>query len=413
MQGCPIGINIPGFIRSLREGDVKGAYVKIREKNPFPSICGRVCSAPCEVACVLNDEMSPIGIRALERYVSDNGKHAIASRREKKSARNQKIAIIGSGPSGLAAAYELALEGYLVTIFEALDQPGGVLRYGIPDFRIPRKILEAEIQEIRSLSVDIKTGFHIGQTLFINELFMQGYNAILLAMGAGIPKFMELPGTHLGGVYYGEEFLMRTNLIKQKAFGPAEINFYIGQKVAVIGSGNTALDCARAAVRLGRDVNLIFRRTEDEMYIRHEEKEFGKEEGVVFEPLVKPIEIMGNDKNFVSGLKCLRVDYAEGEQSGKWKLEEVPNSEFLIETDTVIVAIGHQPNTLINKTHSEIELNVDGTVKIDPDNFMTSVPKVFACGNVVTNAGPIVEAIASGQKAALNIHRFFNPSHGK
>jgi glutamate synthase (NADPH/NADH) small chain len=286
------------------------------------------------------------------------------------------------------------------------------LRYGIPDFRIPRKILDSEINDIKSLGVEIKTGFHIGQSLFINELFMQGFGAVLLAMGAGIPKFMDLPGTHLGGVYYGEEFLMRANLLKPKVFGSPDLNFYVGQKVAVIGSGNTALDCARAAARLDRDVQLVFRRTEEDMHVRTEEKEFGRDEGVTFNPLIKPIEIIGNDKQFVAGLKCLHMDYAEGSESGKWRLEEVPDSQFVMDVDTVIIAIGHRPNNILNKTHPEIVLNSDGTIKVDPQNFMTSVPKVFACGNVVSNAGPIVEAIASGKQAASNIHKFFNPSHG-
>ncbi len=240
VNACPIGINIPGFIRRLREGNVGGAYELIREQNPLPSICGRICLAPCELACILNEEKNPIGIRALERYAADNRSR---SGRKEASNRGMKIAIVGSGPAGLSAAAVLAQKGYQVRIFESMDQPGGVLRYGIPEFRIPNKILEAEINEIKALGVEIETNCMIGNTKTMDDLKTEGYVAILLAMGAGIPKFMEVPGSHLGGVYYGEEFLMRIN---QKR----STQFPLGNKIVVIGSGNTALDCARVAVRL-------------------------------------------------------------------------------------------------------------------------------------------------------------------
>ncbi len=404
MNGCPIGINIPGFIRSLREGDVKGAFAKIREKNPFPSICGRICSAPCEIACVLNEEHAPIGIRGLERYASDFGRQSLS--KQKPSSNGKKIAIIGSGPSGLAASYELANKGYQVTVFEALDQAGGVLRYGIPEFRIPKKILDQEINELKTLGVDIQTSVYLGQTVTIDELLTKGFKAVLLATGAGIPKFMELPGTHLGGVYYGEEFLMRVNLIKPGLFSKGAPDFSIGSKIAVIGSGNTALDCARACKRFDCEVTLVFRRTEEEMWVRKEERELGKEEGIIFEPLVKPIEIQDNGNQFVSGLKCVRLDYAHTDDKSKWDLLEVPESQFTLDVDTVIMAVGHKPNSLIKNLSQAMTFNPDGSIKIDPETFQTSIPKVFACGNVVTNAGPIVEAIASGKKAAEKMIEF-------
>ncbi len=405
MQGCPLGINIPGFIRNLREGDVGRAYEVIREQNLFPSICGRVCSAPCEVSCILTDEGSPIGIRALERYCSDNGRSR-SSRKDKIYRKGKKIAVVGSGPSGMSAAAQLAQKGYQVTIFESLDAPGGVLRYGIPEFRIPKKILDFEINEIRNLGVDIQTNFFIGQNASLEDLFEQGFVAVLLATGAGTPKFVDLPGSNLGGVYYGEEFLMRVNLIKSTLFSRTTPNFVLGQRIAVIGSGNTALDCARAAKRFGRDVTLIFRRTEDDMRTRRDERDFAKEEGVEFEPLVKPIEILADQNNFVDGLKCVRMDFAESSKD-QWELARVPDSEFVLEADTVIIAVGHIPNFLKSMdANNQLNLSSDGTIEVDPKTSQTSIPKVFASGNVVTNAGPIVEAIAGGKQVAERMDRY-------
>ena len=404
MHQCPIGVNIPGFIRQLREGNVKEAYEKIRETNPFPSICGRICSAPCEAACVLTEEGAPIGIRALERYSADFG--SSKTKRSMLSSKGKKVAIVGSGPSGLAAAYALTLKGHSISVFEALDKPGGVLRYGIPEFRLPKKILDEEIAVIKNLGVEIQTNFFIGETASLIDLFAQGFSAILLATGAGIPKFIDLPGTHWGGVYFGEEFLMRVNLTRPGIFSRHKQDFVLGSKVAVIGSGNTALDCARAAVRFGSQTTVVFRRTEEEMYVRRDEREFGKEEGIIFEPLVKPLEIIADSNNFVAGLKCVRMDYADNSESGKWDLIPVPNSEFVLEADTVIIAIGHKPNSFVSKFDSNLVLDADGTIQVDEATNLTSVSGIFACGNVVTNAGPVVEAIAAGKKAAENISHY-------
>jgi len=403
MAHCPLGIAIPRFIRYLREGDVANAYQVIKEANWLPAVCGRICSAPCEAACVLNEEKAPIGIRALERYASDNGRARPIKAKEHKG---KKIAVVGSGPAGLTAAAQLAQKGFQVTIFESLDRPGGILRYGIPEFRIPRKVLDQEINEIKALGVDIQTNIFIGQTITLDELKKDGYEAILLAMGAGIPKFMELRGAHLGGVYYGEEFLMRVNLTKSAPFGRNQSNFIVGKKVVVIGSGNTALDCARCARRLGGEVTLIFRRTEEEMYVRAEERDLAKEEGIHFEPLAKPVEILADQNHFVAGLKCVRMDYADAGGNNQWQLEPVPDSEFIIDVDTVVIAIGHRPNSLVSKLSSKLALNKDGTIKVDQTTFMTSVSGIFACGNVMTNAGPVVEAMASGKKAARGIEQF-------
>ncbi len=377
------------------------AYQKIREKSSLPSICGRICSAPCEIACILSAEESPIGIRALERYATDVGH----SRSSSKIAlpQGKRIAIVGSGPTGLIAATELAKKGYQVTIFESMDQPGGVLRYGIPEFRIPKKILDAEVQEIKALGVEIKTNFFVGQTATFEELFEKGFSVILLAMGAGIPQFMDLPGTHLGGVYYGEEFLMRVNLTKMNMFAQGRPNFFVGSKVVVVGSGNTALDCARAARRFGRDVTLMFRRSEGEMRVRSEELEFGKAEGIKIEPLVRPLQIIEGQEGFAGSLKCIRMDYADLEGKGEWQLTTVPDSEFTFDADTVIIAIGHHPNTVLSRRIPGLKLKNDETLDVDEQTGLTNIPKVFAAGNVVTNAGPVVDAMASGQKIAEKI----------
>lgn len=352
---------------------------------------------------MLTEENAPIGIRALERYVADFG--AMNFRREKIRRAGKKIAVVGSGPSGLTAAHELSQKDYQVTVFESLEKPGGVLRYGIPEFRIPKRILDGQINEIKAQGVEIETNFLIGQTKSIEELTEEGFAAILLSTGAGVPKFMDLKGSNYGGVYYGEEFLMRVNLMKTKVFSRHIPAFVFGEKIAVIGSGNTALDCARAARRFGREVTLVFRATEDEMRVRNEERDYAKEEGIRLEPLTKPVEIIADQNNFVNGLKCIRMDYADTNSNENWQLIPVPDSEFTLDVDTVIIAIGHGPNSFISKISPKLKLNVNGTIKVNDKN-QTSIPKVFACGNVVTNAGNIVDAMAAGKNAAHSIDHF-------
>lgn len=404
VQGCPLSVDIPAFIRLLREGNLTAAYEKISERNLFPSICGRICSAQCEVKCILNNERAPISIRALERYIADFGRAKV--KKSGQEPRGKKVAVVGAGPAGLAAAAELAQKGYLPTIFEALDKPGGVLRYGVPDFRIAKKVLDGEINGIKALGVEIVTNFFIGKTATIDDLLAEGFSAVLLATGAGVPRLMDIPGTNLGGVYYGEEFLMRVNLMKANIFSRYIPTFPIGQKVAVIGSGNTALDCARCAVRFGSDVTLIFRRTEEEMRVRDDERDYGKEEGICIEPLVKPTEILSNQENAVRGVKCIRMDYADTQGDGTWQVIPVPDSEFVIEADTLIIAIGHRPNAYVARDNKNIKVAAQGTIKINPETFMTTQEKVFAVGNVVTNAGPVIDAISAGQKAAISIDQY-------
>ncbi len=408
MRGCPLGIDIPGFIRLLREGDPKAALEKIREQNSLPAVCGRICTAPCEEACILSEENAPIGIRALERFVADYGRSK-SSHKRIGVRNNKKIAIIGSGPTGLSAAATLARLGYPVTIFEVHDLPGGVLRYGIPNFRLPKNILDSEIEEIKSYGVEIKTNILIGQTLTIEDLLKQGFQAVLLALGAGAPKLVDLPGDNLGGVYYDNEFLMRVNELKENNFFKIESSFYVGPRMAVIGSNFAALDCARMGVRLQRQVMMIFSHTEDDMQVHGQEKEYAKEEGVQLESLVKPLEILSNDHHFVAGLKCLRMDFADAnstEQSAHWEIKAVEGSEFVMDVDTVILAMGQKTNSLISRLFPKVRVNERGFIWTDPATGSTSMSGVFAGGNVTTGAGPVVDAIAAGKKAAENIHRY-------
>ena len=408
MRGCPLGIDIPGFIRLLREGDPRAALEKIKEQNSLPAICGRVCTAPCEEACILSEDNAPIGIRALERFVADYGKSK--SGPKKWSAQNnKKVAIIGSGPTGLSAAATLAKLGYPVTIFEVQDLPGGALRYGIPNFRLPKSILDSEIEEIKSCGVEIKTNVLIGQTVTLEDLFKQGYQAALLALGAGAPQFVDLPGTSLGGVYYDNEFLLRINELKENDLSKLTSSFYLGGRVAVIGSNFSALDCARICMRLQRQVTMVFHHTEDDMEVHRQEKEYAKEEGIQLESLAQPLEILSNDSNFVAGLKCVRMDFADANptgQSGHWEIKAVEGSEFVVDADTVIIAMGQKTNSLISRLFSKVRIDERGLIWTDPATGLTSMPRVFAGGNVAAGAGPVVDAIAAGKKAAENMHRY-------
>ncbi|MBF0385281.1 MAG: FAD-dependent oxidoreductase [Candidatus Omnitrophica bacterium] len=403
VKACPIKVNIPGFIRSVRENNTGEALEIIKESNCFPSVCGRICSAPCEKACVLKKEDAPVAIRALERFAADYGKQRSPNIRKENNGK--RIAVIGGGPSGLFAAYKLAKKGYRVTVFESLEKPGGVLRYGVPEFRLPKKVLDSDISDIKAHGVTVMTNCFFGQTVDLEGLKKEGFNAFILATGAATPKFLDIPGVNLAGVYYGEEFLMRVNLMKASFFSRQLTAFPLGKRIAVIGSGNTALDCARSALRLGREVTLVFKNTEQEMRVRTIERKYAKEEGIKFEPLTRPAEVLSDDKNFVRGLRCVRMDYAE-DASGKWKLEEVPSSQFEVKADTVVIAVGHVPNSNIKMFLPGLELDTDGSVVVDAETGETSLTGIFAAGNVVTNAQPLVNALAAGDSIAKGIEQY-------
>ncbi len=403
--GCPLGVDVPEFIRILRTGDVKGALKKIREQNVLPGICGRICSAPCEDACILDIENAAIGIRALERYAADYGRERL-SHRKKTAPTGRKIAIIGSGPSGLTAAAFLAQKEYQVTIFEALPFVGGVLRYGIPEFRLPESALQAEIEEIKSWGVVIKTNSAIGAQISLDQLFTEGFSAVLLAIGSGRPQWTkDLPETTASGIYYVEEILLQSNTMAPR-FLKQQIPLRLGNKVIVLGSDSAALDCARVCVRLGKAVTLVFESMEEGLEIQKHDLQYAREEGVRLESLARPLEIATNEQKAVCGLKCVRMDFADPDGKGQWRLIPVPDSQFTLPADTLIVSPQRKPNgSFLNKIPG-LRLNEDGTIWINPENAMTSVDRIFAAGNAVSGYGQAVKAMASAKKAAEKIHEY-------
>ena len=415
VKGCPVGIDIPAFIRLLRENKSGEALKKIKEKNNLPAVCGRVCPQEdqCEGRCILNKKNIPINIGALERYASDYGKvHSPQStvHREKELLAVDrgpliKVAVAGSGPAGLTAAADLAKMGFLVTLFESLHSAGGVLAYGIPEFRLPKKIVAEELGYIQSLGVEIKTDILIGKTYSLSELFEKGYQAVFLGLGAGLPQFLGIPGENLDRVYSANEFLTRINLMKAYKFPEHKTPINIGKKIAVIGAGNVALDSARCALRLGSEVTLVYRRTEAEMPARIEEIENAREEGVNLQLLTQPIKILGDDGGFAQGLECLKMKLGEPDASGRKMPIPIKDSDFVLDVDTVIVAIGQTPNPLLGRAESRIKVNPRGTIFVD-ENLMTSIPGVFAGGDIVTGADTVIAAMGSGKKAALAIDKY-------
>ncbi|RJP28731.1 MAG: NADPH-dependent glutamate synthase [Candidatus Omnitrophota bacterium] len=409
VKGCPVQINIPAFIKLIKEGKRKEALSKIKERNNLPAVCGRVCPQEdqCEAACILNKKKIPINIGALERYASDyeleNKQHLEGS----ATGAGTKVAVVGSGPAGLTCAADLAKLGFKVTVFESLHFAGGVLTYGIPEFRLPKQIVANELDYIRSLGVEIKPGILIGNTFSIKDLFQEGYKAVFIATGAGLPQFLDIPGESAKRVYSANEFLTRVNLMKAYKFPEYATPIAIGKKVAVIGAGNVAMDSARVALRLGASVSLVYRRTEVEMPARVEEVQNAKEEGVKFFLLSQPKEILMDKNGFAIGLKCIKMKLGEPDASGRKRPLPVEDSDFIIEADTVIVAIGQSPNPLLPKTVPGIKMNADGTIQVN-DNMMTSIPGVFAGGDIVTGADTVISAMGAGKKAAVEIEKYIN-----
>lgn len=414
VKGCPVEIDIPSFIKLIKDGKRKVALQKIKEKNNLPAVCGRVCPQEnqCEAACILNKKKMPINIGALERYAADielvRSSQFEIHRKAQRITNNElrtKIAVVGSGPAGLTCAADLAKMGYQVTMFESLHIPGGVLSYGIPEFRLPKEIVNDEVEYIKSLGVDIKTGTLIGRTFTIEDLFQDGFKAVFLAAGAGLPQFLGIPGENLNRVYSANEFLTRINLMKAYKFPEYATPVNIGNKVAVIGGGNVALDCARVILRLGKAVTLIYRRSEKEMPARIEEIENAKEEGIPFMTLTQPVKIVGDEKGFVKGIECIKMELAEPDESGRRRPVPVKDSNFTLDVDTVIVAAGQNPNPLISKVTPSLKTNEDGTIAVDK-NYMTSMPGVFAGGDIITGADTVISAMGAGKKAALSIDKY-------
>ena len=402
LPGCPLGIDIPGFIRLLREGDATQALERIKKENPFPEICGHICPAPCENACVFYADGNPISIRNLERFAAENG----ASKVEKVSPTpgGKKIAIIGSGPAGMSAAYYLAKSNIGVTIFEAAHEPGGLLRYAIPEFRLPQKALDEQFSNLKLLGVDIQTDVVFGRTMMIDEIFMQGFSAILLATGASLPVFSEIPGVGLTGVYYDKEFLYRLHAIgKDIVSTMANRQMIPGAKTVVIGRGAAAFDAARLSVRLGSEVQIIFEGFEEQAGVSQEILKESRDEGIEIHPM-QAIEILGDANGFVQGVKTRQLEIVEDKEG--LKLEPSKEEPIILEAQTVIIASGQRPNDHLKHYLPQLKWDQDGSLWADAEAGMTSMEKVFGCGSVMTAGGSVVEAIAGGKLAAQKIIQY-------
>ncbi len=420
VQGCPVGIDIPGFINLILQGERKRALLKIREMNNLPAICGRVCPQEdqCEKTCILNKKGKPINIGALERYAADyelirpsSVSHQLPDEQRRVTSQ-KKIAVVGSGPAGLTAAADLAKIGYQVLLFESLHIGGGVLSYGIPEFRLPKIIVHKELEYIRSLGIQLHTDILIGRTFSIADLFAQGFQAVFLGLGAGLPQFLGIPGENLDRVYSANEFLTRINLMKAYKFPEYATPINIGNKVVVIGGGNVAFDCARVAIRLGKDARLVYRRTEKEMPARREEVENAEAEGLKFRLLTQPVKIIGDKDGFATGLECIKMKLGSPDASGRRRPVPIKDSSFVLDIDTVVVAIGQKPNPLIGKVTPNLRINPDGTIRVD-ERLMTSVPGVFAGGDIITGADTVISAMGAGKKAAREIDKYIRSKGSK
>ena len=409
VQGCPVNVQIPDFIKLVAEGKFEEAYEKIRETNSLPAICGRVCpqETQCEQLCVRAKKGEAVGIGRLERFVADWYMANVKPKESKIEKLNKKVAIVGSGPAGISCAGDLAKMGYDVTIFEAFHTPGGVLMYGIPEFRLPKELVQKEIDTVKKLGVEIKTNMVIGKVFTLDELMTEGYEAIFIASGAGLPNFMGIEGENLNGVYSANEFLTRINLMKAYKFPDCDTPVKVGKSVAVIGGGNVAMDAARSAKRLGAEnVYIIYRRSESEMPARLEEVHHAKEEGIIFKLLTNPVKIIGTDDGWVKGMECVEMELGEPDASGRRKPVQKPNSEHVIDVDTVIVAIGQSPNPLITSTTPGLDTQKWGGIVAHEETGATSKIGVFAGGDAVTGAATVILAMGAGKNAAKAIDQY-------
>ncbi len=415
VSGCPVNVHIPEFIAKVKEGDFEGAYQIISETSTLPAVCGRVCpqETQCEQKCTLGVKFEPVGIGRLERYVADWHNRQEAVKAEPPVSNGHKVAIVGSGPSGLTCAGDLARKGYKVTIYEALHTAGGVLVYGIPEFRLPKAIVAREVQGLKDLGVDIETNVIIGKTLTIDELFEMGYEAVFIGSGAGLPSFMNIPGESLRGVYSANEYLTRSNLMKAYRDDPTT-PIMKGGKVAVVGGGNVAMDAARTALRLGAEkVYIVYRRSMDELPARKEEVEHAQEEGIEFHLLCNPVEVLGYNNpddardprnGSVTGIRAIRMELGEPDASGRRRPVPIEGSEFELDVDTVIIAIGTSPNPLIKDTTEGLEVNRRGGIVVD-EAGLTSREAVYAGGDAVTGAATVISAMGAGKLAAASIDK--------
>lgn len=409
---CPVEVDIPGFIKLIAERKFREAARLVKEKNSLPAICGRVCPQEdqCEKVCVLGKKAEPLAIGRLERFIADweraSGQVEVP---ERAKPLGRRIAVVGSGPAGLTCAADLTKLGYSVTIFEALHKCGGVLVYGIPEFRLPKAIVQAEVDFVESLGVEIRTDAVIGKLFTIGELLQNGFGAVFIGIGAGTPMFMNIPGENLNGVYSANEFLTRSNLMKAYLFPEYDTPIKRGKRVAVVGGGNVAMDSARTALRLGAEsVYLVYRRSEVEMPARIEEVEHAKEEGIIFRILTNPTRILGDDKGWVVGMECIRMELGEPDESGRRRPIPIKGSEFTMEVDVVVMAIGTNANPLLPKSTPGLKLNRWGYIKADLETGQTSLPGVWAGGDIVTGAATVILAMGAGRKAAMAIDEYLS-----
>ena len=410
MQGCPVSINIPGFINEVKQGNFEAAYRIISESSALPAVCGRVCpqESQCEGKCIRGIKGEPVSIGKLERFVADWAREHGITPSVTADKKNKKVAVIGSGPSGLTCAGDLAKLGYDVTIFEALHKAGGVLVYGIPEFRLPKeKVVQAEVENVKKLGVKIETNVVVGKAVKIDELMEEGFEAVFIGSGAGLPRFMGIPGENANGVFSANEYLTRSNLMK--AFEEDYATPIVaGTKVAVVGGGNVAMDAARTALRLGAEVHIVYRRSEEELPARVEEVHHAKEEGIIFDLLTNPTEILVDEKGWVKGMKCVKMELGEPDASGRRSPVEIPGSEFTMDLDTVIMSLGTSPNPLISSTTSGLDINKRKCIIANEVNGQTSKIGVFAGGDAVTGAATVILAMGAGKAAAKGIDEYLS-----
>lgn len=412
VEACPVGIQIPAFIHQVMDGDFRAAYDTISQDSSLPAICGRVCpqETQCEGSCILGVKGQPVSIGKLERFVADyNQQHEEKVQPVHKESSGVKVAIVGSGPAGLACASDLAKLGYSVTIFESLHKPGGVLTYGIPEFRLPKKaVVEKELQKLLDIGIKIETDVFVGRTVTIDDLMdKEGFKAVFVGTGAGLPLFLGIPGENLNGVFSANEYLTRNNLMQ--AFSKeSDTPIFRARKVCVVGGGNVAMDAARTALRLGSEVTIVYRRSEKELPARAEEVHHAKEEGINFQLLTNPVEVLGDENGWVRGIRCIRMELGEPDESGRRSPVPIPGSEFDIEADALIVALGTKINRLIADTTPGLETDRKG--RLLTTETATSRKGVFAGGDVVTGAATVILAMGEGRKAAAAIHKYLTES---
>ncbi|HHQ4319896.1 TPA: NADPH-dependent glutamate synthase [Clostridium perfringens] len=409
VEGCPVSVNIPSFISFIKKGDFSASFKELSKYNALPAVCGRVCpqESQCEGKCVLGIKGEAVAIGQLERFIADFARNNKLSSLKKSEKILEKVAVIGSGPAGLTCAGELAKLGYRVTIFEALHESGGVLVYGIPEFRLPKKdVVKYEIEEIKKLGVKIENNVVVGKTVDIDELIEnEGFKAVFIGSGAGLPKFMGIKGENANGVFSANEVLTRVNLMK--AFkNESHTPLNLGKKVAVVGGGNVAMDAARTSLRLGAETHIIYRRSEKELPARLEEIHHAKEEGVILDILTNPTEILTDEKGWVKGIKCVRMKLGEEDSSGRRRPIEIENSEFIMEVDSVIMSLGTSPNPLISNATKGLKTNKRGCLLVDEESLKTSLNGIYAGGDAVTGAATVILAMGAGKKAAKSIDSY-------